>query len=151
MARWKSRAEFLLSVIELLFLSLMVEAKCVKTRCLQGWVGHLEPKFQGGRGRPWGIFFCFFYKIRHILLSNSANCTVLRLRAVVLTQYQRVTDRQTDIHRHTDGRNCCSYSTAFAMRALRRAVKRRLITLNKNSTRAFQGAINQGSTPPLTS
>jgi len=43
-----------------------------------------------------GIFFDF-YKTRHILLSDSANCT---LRAVVLTQYRRVTDRRTD------GRNC---------------------------------------------
>jgi len=34
------------------------------------------------------------------LLSNGANCTVLR--AVVLTQYRRVTDGQTD------RRNCCS-------------------------------------------
>jgi len=34
------------------------------------------------------------------LLSNCANCTVLR--AVVLTQYRRVTDRRTD------GRNCRS-------------------------------------------
>ena len=50
MARWKARAGFVLSVIELLFLSLTVEAlqgKCVKSRCLQEWVGHLEPKFQG--------------------------------------------------------------------------------------------------------
>ena len=50
MARWKAHVEFLLSVIELLFLSLTAEAlqgKCVKTRCLQEWVGHLEPKFQG--------------------------------------------------------------------------------------------------------
>jgi len=38
------------------------------------------------------------------LLSDSPNCTVLR--AVVLTQYRRVTDRQTD--GQTDGRNCCS-------------------------------------------
>jgi len=38
------------------------------------------------------------------LLSNGANCTVLR--AVVLTQYRRVTDGRT--HRQTDGRNCCS-------------------------------------------
>jgi len=38
------------------------------------------------------------------LLSDSANCTVLR--AVVLTQYRRVTDRRTD--RRTDGRNCRS-------------------------------------------
>ena len=55
-----------------------------------GGVGHMEPSFQG-RGHPWGIFFGF-YKTRHILLSDSANCTVLR--AVVLTQYRRVTDRQ---------------------------------------------------------
>ena len=50
MARWKARAEFLLSVIELLFLSLTVEAlqgKCVKNRCLQEAVGHLQPRFLG--------------------------------------------------------------------------------------------------------
>ena len=49
MARCKARAEFLLSVIELLFYLLRLrryKAKCVKTRCLQG-VGHLEPRFQG--------------------------------------------------------------------------------------------------------
>jgi len=70
----------------------------------------------GGMGRPWGIFFGF-YKTRHILLSDSANCTVLR--AVVLAQYRRVTDRRTD--RRTDG--IAIASTALAMRALRRAVK----------------------------
>jgi len=64
-------------------------------RCLQEWVGHLEPKFQGDGG----IFFGF-YKTRHILLYDSANCTVLR--AVVLTQYRRVTNRRTD------RRNCRS-------------------------------------------
>jgi len=45
MTRWKARVEFLLSVIELLFLSLAVQAlqgKIVKTRCLQERVGHLE-------------------------------------------------------------------------------------------------------------
>ena len=50
MARWKARAEFLLRVIELLFLSLTVDAlqgKRVKTCSLQEWVGHFEPKFQG--------------------------------------------------------------------------------------------------------
>ena len=41
------------------------------------------------------------------------------LRAVVLTQYRRVTDGQTDIR--TDG--IAVASTALAMRALRRAVK----------------------------
>jgi len=65
-----------------------------------------------GRGRPWRIFFGF-YKARHILLPNGANCTVLR--AVVLTQYRRVTDRQTD--RRTDGITVAN--TALAMRALR--------------------------------
>ena len=55
-------------------------------------------KISEGRGRPWGIFFGF-YKTRHILLSDSPNCTVLH--AVVLTQYRRVTDGQSD--RQTDG------------------------------------------------
>jgi len=55
-------------------------------------VGQFEPRFQG-RGRPWGIFFAL-YKTRHILLSDSANCIILR--SVVLTQYQCVTDRWTD-------------------------------------------------------
>ena len=77
MACWKARVEFLLSVIKLLFLSLTV-----------GFVP--------------GKKFFGFYKTRHILLSDSANCTVLR--AVVLTQYRRVTDRRTD--RQTDRRNC---------------------------------------------
>ena len=75
-----------------------------------GW--SVGAKTSGGRGRPWGIFFGF-YKTRHILLSNGANCAVLR--AVVLTQYRRVTDRQTD--RPTDG--IAVANTALAMRALR--------------------------------
>ena len=68
MARWKARAEFLLSVIEILFY-LTVEAlqgKFVKTRCLQEWVGHLEPKFQGEEVVP-GEYFFGFYKTRDIL------------------------------------------------------------------------------------
>jgi len=65
MARWKARAEVLLSVFELPFLYLTVEAvqgKCVKTRCLQEWVGHLEPKFQGEVVVP-GEFFLVFTKL----------------------------------------------------------------------------------------
>jgi len=50
-----------------------------------------------GEGSSLGNIFGF-YKTRHILLSESANCTVLR--AVVLTQYRRVTDGRTD--RQTD-------------------------------------------------
>ena len=65
--------------------------------------GSVWAKISKGRGRPSGMFFGF-YNTGHILLSDSANCTVLR--AVDLTQYRRVTVRQTD--RQTDGRNCCS-------------------------------------------
>ena len=49
MARWKALAEFLLSLIELFFYLLRLrryKAKRVKTRSLQEWVGHFEPKFQ---------------------------------------------------------------------------------------------------------
>ena len=73
----------------------------------RGWVT-LSQDFRG-KGRPWGIFFGF-YKTRHIFLSDSANCTVLC--AVVLTQYWRVSDGQTD--------GIAIASTALAMR---RAVK----------------------------
>ena len=95
MARWKARAEFLLSVIELLFLSLTVEAlqdKMCQNSLPSGVGESLGAKISGGRGRPWGIFFGF-YKTRHSLVS--ANCTMLR--AVVSTQYQRVMDRRTEL------------------------------------------------------
>jgi len=52
-----------------------------------------------------------------MLLSDSANFSVLR--AVVLTQYRRVTDGRKD--GQMDG--IAIASTALAMRALRRAVK----------------------------
>jgi len=94
--------EFLLSVIELLFLSLAVEAlqgKMCQNLLPSGGGRSLVAKISGRRGRPWGIFFGF-YKARQILLSDGAKCTVLR--AVVLTQYRRVADRRTD------GRNCGS-------------------------------------------
>ena len=82
-------------------------------------VGHLEPRFKG-KGVVPGEYFFGFYKTRHILLSDSENCTVLR--AVVLTQYRRVTDGQT--YRRTDRQTdrIPIASTALAMRALRRAV-----------------------------
>ena len=76
----------------------------------------MERRFQG-EGSSLGIFFRF-YKTRHILLSNSANCIVLR--AVVLTQYRRVTDGRTD--GQTDG-IAIATTSALAMRALRCAVK----------------------------
>ena len=89
--------------IERLFLSLTVEAlqgKTSQNSLLSGGGRSLGAKISGGRNRPWGIFFGF-YKTRHILLSNSANCTVLR--AVVLTQYRRVTDGQRQTDRRTEG------------------------------------------------
>jgi len=113
----------LLSVIELLFLSLTVEA-------LQGKMCHNSLPSEGGkvtwsqdfRGKGSSLGNIFgFDKTRRILLSDSANCTMLR--AVVLTQYRRVTDRVTDgqTDRQTDG--IAVASTALAMRALRRAIK----------------------------
>jgi len=113
---------FLLSVIEFFFYLLRSrrsKAKCVKTRCPHDGVGQLEPRFQGEGVVPGNIFW--FYKTRHILRSDSANCTVLR--AVVLIQYRCVTDGRTDgqTYRRTDG--IAIANTALAMRALRRAVK----------------------------
>ena len=86
------------------------KTKRVKIRSLQEWVGHFEPKFQGegvvhsSLGNIFG-----FYKTRLILLSDCPDCTVLH--AVVLTQYRRVTDGQTD--------GIAVANTALAMRALR--------------------------------
>jgi len=85
----------------------------------------LGGKISGGRGRPWGIFFVS-YKTRHIFLSNGANCTVLH--AVVLTQYRRVTDGQTD--GRTDG--IAVANTALAMR-IARAVKTDVTGLSGSS------------------
>jgi len=62
MARWKALAEFLLSVIELLFLSLTVEAlqgKTCQNSQTSGVGRSLWDKISGGRGRTWGIFFWF--------------------------------------------------------------------------------------------
>ena len=96
MARWKARVEFLLRVIELLFLSLAVETLRQNVSKLAAFRrGRSLGAKISGEGVVPGQYFFGFYKIRHILLSDSVNCTVLC--AVVLTQYQRVqTDRRTD-------------------------------------------------------
>jgi len=119
MARWKARAEFLLSVTELLFLSLTVEA--LQGEMFQNSLTSGVGRSLGAKilvGRPEGVvpgeYFFGFYKTRHILLSNSANCTMLH--AAVLTQ--PACDGQTD--GRTDG--IAIANTALAMRALRRAV-----------------------------
>ena len=64
MTRWKTRVEFLLSVIELLFISLTVEAlqgKMCQTSLLSAGGRSLGTKISGGRGRLWGIFFWFLH------------------------------------------------------------------------------------------
>jgi len=127
MALGKARVECLLTVIELLFLSLTAEAlqgKMCQNSLPSGGGRSLGAKISEGRGRPWGIFFGF-YKTRHILLSDSANCTVLR--AVVLTQYRRVADGQTD-------RQMDVIAVASTAPAMRRDVTKRNTVKNKTIT-----------------
>ena len=60
MAGWKALAEFLLSVIELLFLSLTIEAlqgKMCKNSQPSGVGRSLGAKISGGRGRPEEYFW----------------------------------------------------------------------------------------------
>jgi len=84
----------------------MLQGKTCEDSLLSGEGRSLGAKISGGRGCPWGIFFGF-YKTRNILLSDSANCKVLRV--VVLTQYRRLTEGRTD------RRNCHSqYSACYA-------------------------------------
>jgi len=59
MACWKARAELLLSVIELIFLSLTVEAlqgKMCQNSLPSGVDRSLGAKISGEGDRPWGIF-----------------------------------------------------------------------------------------------
>jgi len=87
--------DFLFVIIKLFSLALTVEALQAKTcqDSLSGKGGPVWAKISAGRGWPLGIFFGS-YKTRHILLSDSANYTMLR--AIVLSQYRRVTDGRTD-------------------------------------------------------
>ena len=96
MARWKFRIKLPVRHTWTFSLALTVEAlqgKTFQDSLLSGGGRSVRVKISGGKGRPWGIYFGF-YKARHIWLSDSAKCTVIR--AVVLTQYQRVSDGQTD-------------------------------------------------------
>ena len=122
-------------MIELLFLSLTVEAlqgKMCQNSLPSGVGRSLGAKISGGRDRPWGIFFSF-YKTRHILLSNSANC-----RRFDNTGMCR-TDGQTD--------GSAVASTALAMRALRRAVK--IVSFALASKRSGLGLVTLSSSPSL--
>jgi len=60
MARWKASVEFLVSVIELLFLSLTVEAlqgKTCQNALPSGGGRSLGGKISGGKGRPHANIF----------------------------------------------------------------------------------------------
>jgi len=123
MAPWKARVEFLLSVNELLFLSLTVEAlqdKVCQNSLPSGGGRSLGAKISGGRGRPWGIFLVstkldtFCYPTVQSCKLHHATCR----RFDTIPACERQTDRQTD---RRDG--IAVASTALAMRALRPAVK----------------------------
>ena len=96
MARWKARIRLHIRRNRFFSLALTVDAlqgKTCQDSLLSGVVGQFEPRFQGEGVVP-AEYFLVSTKLRHILLSDRANCTVLR--AVVLTQYRCVTDGQTD-------------------------------------------------------
>jgi len=106
MACWKARVVFLLSVIELLFLSLTFEAlqgKTCQDSLLSGEGRSLGSKISGGSGRPWGIFFGFYKtRHRHVAIRQS------KLHRATCRRFDTIPacDGQTD--RQTDRRNCCS-------------------------------------------
>ena len=102
-ARWKARAEFLLSVVELLFLSLMVEALQGKT-CQNSqpsgvtWVGHFEPTFQGEWVVP-GEYFLVSTKLDTFcyLTVQTAPCYVPSFwHNTGVWRTDRQTDRRTE-------------------------------------------------------
>ena len=81
MARWKTCVDFLLSVIELRFLSLTVEAlqgKMCQNSLPSGGGRSLGAKISGGRSRPWGIFFLVSTKLDTFcyLTVENASCYV---------------------------------------------------------------------------
>ena len=107
--------DFLFVLIELFSIAPIVETlqgKMCEDSLLSGGGRSLGAKISGVGVVP-GEYFFGFYKTKHILLFLSANCTVIR--AVLLTQYRRVSDEQTD--RRTD--EIAVANTALAMRALR--------------------------------
>jgi len=100
MARWKARVDFLLRVIELLFLSLTADAlqgKTCQNSLLFGGVGKFEPRFQGEGVVPVEYFlvsgkldtFCY-------LTVQTAPCYVQCSRFDTIPVCDRQTDTQTD-------------------------------------------------------
>jgi len=100
MARWKAHAEFLISVIELLFLSLTVEAlqgkKCQNSQ--PSGVGRsLWAKISGRRGRPWGIFFWFLQNETHFAIQRCKLHRATCRRFDTIPACDGRTDRRTEL------------------------------------------------------
>jgi len=131
MARWKGRIQ--------LPLALTVEAlqgKTCQDSLLAGGGRSVLAKISGGRGRPWGTFLV---STKLNTFAHYANCTVLR--AVVLTQYRRLTSGRTD--GYTEG--IAVACTVLAMRALRALYKEKKQDNNIMSASATQGGHNKWS------
>jgi len=77
------------------------KAKRVKTRSLQEWVGHFEPKFQGEGVVP-GEYFLVCRKLDTFCKLHRATCR----RFDTIPACDGQTDRRTD--GRADRRNCCS-------------------------------------------
>jgi len=110
MARWKARVEFLLSVIELLFLCITVEALQCKMcqNSLPSGVGRpVWTKISGGRGRPWGIFFGF-YKTRHFAIGQC------KLHCATCSRFDTILAGDIQTNGQTDG--IAAASTAHAIK-----------------------------------
>jgi len=128
MARWKAHVNFLLTVIELLSLSLtihMIQGKTCQNSLLYGGGRSVKANISGGRGCPLEIFlvsrkldtFCY-------LTVQTAPCYVQSFwQNTSVWQTDRWTDRQTD--------RIAIASTELAMPALRHAVKTRASLFNE--------------------
>jgi len=120
MTRWKARVEFLWSVIELLFLSLTVEAlqgKMCQNSLPSGGCRSLGAKISGEGVAP-GEYFLIFTKVDTFcyLTVQTAPCYVPSFwHNTGVWQTDRRKDGQTD--------GIAVASTALAMRALRLTVK----------------------------
>jgi len=124
MARWKARVEFLLNVIELLFLSLTVEAlqgKTCRNSLLSGGAGSVWGKIWGRRVVPREYFLVSRKLDTFCYLTQTAPSYVQSFwHNTGVWRTDGRTERQTD--GQTNG--IAIASTALAMGALRRAVKK---------------------------
>ena len=99
MARWKDRVEFLLSVIELLFLSLVVVAlqgKSVKTRCFQEEV-NLSQDFRGKGSSLMGNVFWFLQNYTHFAIRQCKLQLTTCRRFDTIPACDGRTDRQMEL------------------------------------------------------